>query len=133
ARPRRPQRFGCDHRLDHRGRSRPAPHSRAQHPSRPAVYIVLRRRRPDLRGRSRGIVLTPRIDSKRVRSGRRTDGSVTMNGHKRRMIRTAVVIAGALLVTTAMPNIVEPATGATPAPGATTAELRASLRNELNI
>jgi D-alanyl-D-alanine carboxypeptidase len=52
----------------------------------------------------------------------------------RRMTRTAVAVFGALLVTAALPGLVEPATGAvapTAATGATPAAVRASLRNEL--
>jgi D-alanyl-D-alanine carboxypeptidase len=46
-----------------------------------------------------------------------------------RMIRSAVVAAGALLMTAAMPSLVTPATGATPA---TAFSVRASLRRDLN-
>src|SRR5215470_5181034 len=55
-----------------------------------------------------------------------------MTNNARRMIRIAVVVAGVLLVTAAMPSIVEPATGATPSPAAAAVGVRASLRSELN-
>jgi D-alanyl-D-alanine carboxypeptidase len=55
-----------------------------------------------------------------------------MNGNARRMMRSAVAVAGALLVTAAMPSRVEAAAGATPASSAGPAAVRASLHRELN-
>jgi D-alanyl-D-alanine carboxypeptidase len=48
-----------------------------------------------------------------------------------RTIGVAVALAGALFVTGAMPSMVEPATGATPASDAGPAAVRSSLRREL--
>jgi D-alanyl-D-alanine carboxypeptidase len=47
------------------------------------------------------------------------------------MIRSAMAVAGALLVTVAMPSMAQPATGAAPASGATPTAVRASLRSDL--
>jgi D-alanyl-D-alanine carboxypeptidase len=81
-------------------------------------------------------VSTRRGSAKGVRSF--SAAAVRVTGDPGRMIRSAMAVAGALLVTAAMPSMVEPAAGATPAAvataasAATPAAVRASLRSELN-
>jgi D-alanyl-D-alanine carboxypeptidase len=53
-------------------------------------------------------------------------------GNARRMIRTAVAVAGALSVTVAVPSMAEPATAAPTSTARTSAAVRASLRNDLD-
>src|SRR5690349_15912040 len=58
--------------------------------------------------------------------------SFVMTGNARRMIMTAVVVSVAVLVTAALPSMVEPAIGATPSHGAIPVGVRAALRRELD-